>query len=145
MKKTLLVFALIFTVIVQLSCTKDEVIANVTADSISGIYQVTYFSANKDSYDMPYTAQGVNLTGVVRFSSSNNQNFGTYRIMIFVNGATQLDYSLELEMRDITTNSCNFFLKNVRVGKYYKSPTNEVIEFNLIDDKGNRFIFLSKK
>jgi hypothetical protein len=94
---------------------------------------------------MPFDADGIKLSGIVRFQPSAKPNFGTYRLMVFVNGNVQMDISAELEMRDVTPTWCNLYEKDLKVGKYYKAGTLETIELNGIDDKGNRVVFLSRK
>jgi hypothetical protein len=148
MKKSLLVVALFVASMVQFSCSKEEVIPNITGKTIAGNYQITYLSINKTSYEMPYNTDGFLLTGILMFSPSNYKPelpFGKARTMVFIDGAVQMDVTSNIDMEDITSNSCSLYENGVKIGRYYKVGVNEIIELNGVDNKGSRVIVKCQK
>jgi hypothetical protein len=147
MKKILVLSVLFVVSIMQFSCTKEEVIPNVTAKSISGNYQITFLALNKTTYEMPYKADGRDLSGLLIFSASKYPQLpiGQARVMIFSDGYLALDDITNIDMEDITSNSCSLYEDGIKIGKYYKVGVNEIIELNGLDDKGNRVIVKCQK
>ena len=154
MKKSIFL-VLFFASMMQLSCTKEEVVVpNLKLEDLKGYYQLTYLQQNEQINTFPaagYTGVFYMDVQVVNYITPTprgalNQyydyNYIESTLSIVYNG--QSKYGLNpsfLEMKDITPNSCLLYIGNTKVGKFYIENGRKKVEFNMIDKQGNRVIF----